>query len=94
MIVELRHPNDHEARACSAMHPNRSRPDPAARLRNLTKPYSWRSGGSTQIESVMSGRSRRVVIPAVRRPHAVCAGGGLTPAEQVKREAVRLEAAK
>ncbi|CAK7286948.1 hypothetical protein SGPA1_41208 [Streptomyces misionensis JCM 4497] len=27
MIVELRHPNDHEARACSALQPNRSRPD-------------------------------------------------------------------
>ncbi|MGW4084962.1 RHS repeat-associated core domain-containing protein [Streptomyces sp. NPDC004822] len=27
MIVELRHPNDHEARACSAMRPNRSRSD-------------------------------------------------------------------
>ncbi|MEU6539145.1 hypothetical protein [Streptomyces sp. NPDC047000] len=26
MIVELRHPNDHEARACSAMHPDRSQP--------------------------------------------------------------------
>lgn len=42
MIIGLRHHNDHEARACSAMHPNRSLPDQPARPRNLRPPCDER----------------------------------------------------
>ncbi|MFE5736217.1 IS3 family transposase [Streptomyces celluloflavus] len=38
VIIGLSHHNDHEARACTAIHPSQPQPELATRLRNLQPP--------------------------------------------------------
>ncbi|MGW2476915.1 hypothetical protein [Streptomyces sp. NPDC001665] len=78
MIAALRHPDDHEAHACSATHPKRSRPDQPPRPRNSPKPCAEAAEAEY---TAFTGRKKaehvtaRLIVRRIRRLNAAAAAG-------------------